>query len=117
MLEVTGVHNADEDAGSAALNRLSAALGTPAQEAAENAKALFPFIALAAAMDDDALDGAVLDGEFLDNDALEYEALGRDAMEPDALDYNALGYEESSLATLEGRPAGSAGRYSAPPGC
>jgi hypothetical protein len=56
MVEVTGVHDADKDADSAALSRLSEALGEPSQEAAENAKALFPFIALAAAMDSDAMD-------------------------------------------------------------
>ncbi|MBW5426099.1 hypothetical protein GKQ77_31840 [Streptomyces sp. BG9H] len=116
MLEVTGVHNADEDAGSAALNRLSAALGTPAQEAAENAKALFPFIALAAAMDDEALTADALGYEALEREPLDYEALKHESLDYEALERDALDYEESSLATLEGRPAGSAGRYSAPPG-
>ncbi|WP_229833898.1 hypothetical protein, partial [Streptomyces xantholiticus] len=46
MMEVTGVHK-DE---SAALSRLSKALGVPSHRAAENAKALFPFIAFEAAM-------------------------------------------------------------------
>ncbi|MGW1491714.1 hypothetical protein [Streptomyces sp. NPDC002402] len=56
MVEVTGVHDADKDVDSAALGKLSEALGEPPQEAAENAKALFPFIAFEAAMDSDAMD-------------------------------------------------------------
>jgi hypothetical protein len=48
MVEVTGVQDTD----SAALGKLSEALGVPSREAAENAKALFPFIAFEAAMGD-----------------------------------------------------------------
>lgn len=63
MVEVTGVHDADRDADSAALGKLSEALGEPSQEAAENAKALFPFIAFEAAMDNDAMDNDAMDNE------------------------------------------------------
>lgn len=71
MVEVTGVHDADRDADSAALGKLSEALGEPSQEAAENAKALFPFIAFEAAMDNDAMDNeeslAALEGRPSDS--------------------------------------------------
>ncbi|MFI2619120.1 hypothetical protein [Streptomyces sp. NPDC018584] len=63
MVEVTGVHDADDDADDAALGKLSEALGKPSREAAERAKALFPFIAFAAAMDDGAMDDGPMDDE------------------------------------------------------
>ncbi|MET7615979.1 hypothetical protein [Streptomyces sp. NPDC005408] len=53
MVEVTGVNDADRDADSTALGKLSEALGEPSQEATESAKALFPFIAFEAALDNE----------------------------------------------------------------
>ncbi|MEV6958158.1 hypothetical protein AB0M97_02930 [Streptomyces sp. NPDC051207] len=85
------MHDADEDADSAALGKLSEALGEPSREAAENAKALFPFIALAAAMDD----------EGIHDEAIDNDAVGNDAIDNEAMD------GKESLAALEGRPSDS----------
>jgi hypothetical protein len=71
VVEVTGVHDTDKDADSAALGKLSEALGEPSQEATENAKALFPFIAFEAAMDNEAIENeeslAALEGRTSDS--------------------------------------------------
>jgi hypothetical protein len=65
MVEVTRVNDAERDADSAAFGKLSEALGEPSQEATESAKALFPFIAFEAAMDNEkslaALEGRTSD--------------------------------------------------------
>ncbi|MEU4798277.1 hypothetical protein [Streptomyces sp. NPDC023327] len=95
MVEVTGVHDADENAEDAALGKLSDALGIPSRAAAEKAKALFPFIAFAAAMDDGAMDDRAMDDRAVSDGPMD---------------------DEESPAALDDRPSGSAGRYPAAPG-
>jgi hypothetical protein len=100
MVEVTGVHDADRDADSAALDKLSEALGGPSQEALDKAKALFPFVGFEAAMDsEDVLDGDAMDSE---------EPLAA----PEGRPSDSAGRPSDSAA----RPADSASRHPAAPG-
>ncbi|MEU5955054.1 hypothetical protein [Streptomyces sp. NPDC047525] len=96
MVEVTGVHDADRDADSTALSKLSEALGGPSQEAIEKAKALFPFVAFEASMDSEESLTAP-EGRPTDSADRPSDSAGRPTDSAD-------------------RPSGSAGRHPAAPG-